>query len=71
MTFNLIFLLKIQILASFSFQAFMFTHFPTILQKKKSVHWYFKQLSMDQTLSEDNMSDYEAVFLHGNACFDK
>ena len=28
-----------------------------------------KQLSMDQTLSEDNRSDEEAVFSHDNACF--
>ena len=28
-----------------------------------------KQLSMDQTFSEDNRSDQEAVFSHGNACF--
>ena len=28
-----------------------------------------KELSMDQTLSEDNRSDLEAVFSHGNACF--
>ena len=34
-TLNLIFLLKIQILASFSYQAFIFTHFPIILRKKK------------------------------------
>ena len=25
---------------------------------------------MDQTLSEDNKSDYEAVFSHDNACSD-
>ena len=28
-----------------------------------------KQLSTDQTLSEDHRSDSEAVFSHGNACF--
>ena len=28
-----------------------------------------KQLSMDQTLSEDNRSDQGAVFSHGNAYF--
>ena len=33
--FKLNFLLKIQILASFSYQAFIFTHFPIILRKKK------------------------------------
>ena len=33
-TLNLIFLLKIQILASFSYQAVTFTHFPIILRKK-------------------------------------
>ena len=27
------------------------------------------QLFMDQNLIEDNRSDYEAVFSHGNACF--
>ena len=33
-TLNLIFLLKIQILASFSYQAFILTHFPITLRKK-------------------------------------
>ena len=28
-----------------------------------------KQLSIDQTLSEDNRSDQGGSFLHGNACF--
>ena len=34
-TLNLISLLKIQILTSFSYQAFIFTHFPIILREKK------------------------------------
>ena len=28
-----------------------------------------EQLSMDQALSEDNRSDQDAVFSHGNVCF--
>ena len=36
--------------------------------------WYnagdLKQLSVDQTLIEDNRSDKDAVFSHGNVCFD-
>ena len=28
-----------------------------------------KQLSMDQTLSEDSRSNQETIFSHGNACF--
>ena len=34
-TLNLSFVLKIQILVSFSYQAFIFTHFPIILRGKK------------------------------------
>ena len=30
---------------------------------------YLKQLSIDQTRSEDKRSDEEAVFSHGKACF--
>ena len=36
-TLNLIFLLEIQILASFSYQAFIFIHFPIILREKNFV----------------------------------
>ena len=38
---NLTFLLKIQILSSFSYEAFIFIHFPITLQKKISFHSQF------------------------------
>ena len=28
-----------------------------------------RQLSMEQTLIEDNRTDYDVGFLHGNVCF--
>ena len=43
-TSNLIFLLKIQILANFSYQAFIFTHFPIILPGKNLFNRHFKGL---------------------------
>ena len=54
-TLNLIFVLKIQILVSFSYQAFIFTHFPIILQGKK-----FRFIG---TLN-NAMREYHEVFGH-------